>query len=136
MQGEIIPLTGWNHISYETGTSGRFVFVLISESLQIYVRESYVVSLDLSVLTQVILYSGELLITRRPPLRWLVYTVMEVFEKSSYSTFTLASEVAQSKFSLIFNRANTLYYSTNNHYFTELLAVFICNKCKFMSNFD
>ena len=37
-----------------------------------------------------------------------VYTVMEVFGKSSYSTFTLASEIAQSKFLLIINKPKTL----------------------------
>ena len=50
---------------------------------------------------QVMLYSGESLMTQRPPpnsllhLRWLVYTVMEACKKSSFSNFTLASEIAQ-----------------------------------------
>ena len=74
--------------------------------------------LELAIASQVILYSGESLITRRPPLRWFVYIAMEVFEKSSYSAFTAASEVAQSKFLLIINRPNTLLYATKNHYCT------------------
>ena len=58
---------------------------------------------------QVILYSGESLITRRPPPEMAcIYTVKELCEKSSYSTFTMASEVAPSKFILIINKPNTL----------------------------
>ena len=36
--------------------------------------------------------------SQRPPLRWIAYSVIEVFKKSSYSTFPQASEVAQSNF--------------------------------------
>ena len=36
-------------------------------------------------------------IASRPPLRWLVYTVMGVIQKSSYPIFSQASEVAESK---------------------------------------
>ena len=44
---------------------------------------------------QVILYSGESLIARRPPPEMAcIYTVIEVSEKSSYSTFSQASKVA------------------------------------------
>ena len=43
------------------------------------------------VISQVIIYIGQSLMSRRPPLRWLVYTVMEVFEKSSHYTFSQAS---------------------------------------------
>ena len=36
---------------------------------------------------QVILYGGESVMLRRPPLKWLAYTVMEMFKEFSYSTF-------------------------------------------------
>ena len=47
------------------------------------------------VRAQVILYSGESLMSRRPLLRWLVYNLREVFEKSSDFSFSQASKVAQ-----------------------------------------
>ena len=56
---------------------------------------------------------------------------MEVFKKSSYSTYTLASEGAQSTVLSIINKPNTLYYSTKNIIvptgMPKLLAVLVCN---------
>ena len=65
---------------------------------------------DITIQSQAILYSGESLMLRQPPLRWLVYTrtEMEVFEKSSYFTFSQASKAAQYNFLWIINRPDTL----------------------------
>mgnify|MGYP001795329617 FL=1 len=65
---------------------------------------------DITIQSQAILYSGESLMLRQPPLRWLVYTrtEMEVFEKSSYFTFSQASKAAQSNCISIINRPDTL----------------------------
>ena len=71
------------------------------------------------LISQVIIYSGQSLMSRRPPLKWLVYTVMEVFEESNYYSFSWASKVAQLNFLLI-NRPNTLYYSSESHCCTNM----------------
>ena len=68
-----------------------------------------------------------------------VYTVMEVFGKSSYSTFTLASEVAQYTFSwlLIGQTPSSIppKIIIVTICMTNFLAVFVCDKCKFMDIF-
>ena len=71
------------------------------------------------VISQVITYSGQSLMSRRPPLKWLVYTVMEVFEESNHYSFSWASKVAQLNF-LWINRPNTLYYSSQSHCCTNM----------------
>ena len=42
------------------------------------------------ILSQVILYSGESIMSQSSLLRWLVYTVKGVFKTSSNSTFSQA----------------------------------------------
>ena len=66
---------------FQKGTSyiNSFISILnLEQDILLILQKHHEFTMALSA--QVLLYSGESLMSGHPPLRWLVYTVMEVFE--------------------------------------------------------